>query len=208
MSSSLRKNADRFPLSRKRAEPNGFIGYVSGRDDPLTILHPTEALTAELFVLCQSDPRQMKTMRKPIRKWAGLHANHFVDSFREKFGFDLQASDRKGLEQNIAWRDYVEKLQTQTREAVMAKMRTDALQVYDDYTWSRTEARTQGDYKETRLAAADHLDRIGATEKPEVGAQNVIVVLRGRNFDEQTLMRELPVTEVEVVTVKEEKASL
>ena len=205
MSVSRRANADKFPLSRKRAEPNGFMGYVSGRDDPLTILHPTEALTAELFVLSQSDPKNIRSMpRGRLKKWSGLHAMHFTDAFRERFGFDLNPGDRKGLEQNPAWRDYVEKLQTQTREAVMAKMRTDALQVYDDYTWSRTKARAEGDYKETRLAAADHLDRIGATEKPEVGAQNIVVVLRGRNFDEKDLMRELPVTEVEVVTVKEE----
>lgn len=189
----------RFPSSRNKAEPNGFIGFDPEKDNPLQVLYPHEAVTAELFVLAQREPRTAATMPPNPGKWGTLRSGVFTQRFREMFGFDLTPSDRKGLESNLAWRAYVTKLQAQTREAVMEKMRQDALAAYQDYTWSRTAAREAGDYKETRIAAGDHLDRIGATEKPTEGGQSVLVVLRGRNFDEHSLDKQLPETTSEIV---------
>lgn len=186
-----------FPLSYKKAVAQGF---VMGKDNPLSILNPNEAAAAELFALCRADPRTAKTMPAgPERKWGVLRSGAFGTAFRETFGFDINSHVRKCLELNMAWRAYVEQLRTQTRAAVMDKLKQDALAAYHDYTWSRTEARAQGDYKETRVASADHLDRIGATEKADQVTQNVVVVLRGRNFTEDTLNRELPETTFELV---------
>ncbi len=190
-----------FPLSRKRVTVEGFDRE---KDNPLAFLHPNEALAAELFVLAAGDPATVATMPagKP-RKWSVLLSGAYATRCREAFGFDLMPHHRKGLQDNPAWQAYVRKLTQEPRDAVMAMLKTQSVAAAKDYLWSREAAKQAGDYKETRVAAADHLDRIGATEKPENVAQNIVVVLRGRNFDEGNLMRELPATEVEVVTVKE-----
>lgn len=190
-----------FPLSRSRVLRDGFD---PAKDNPLAVLHPHEATVAELFVLAAGDPMTARTM--PPGKdstYKAMRSGAFLTRFREAFGYEMSSKMRSNLEKNPAWRCYAAQLRTQTRDAVMAKLKMDALSAYQDFKWSREKARLVGDYKETRLAAGDHLDRIGATEKPEAVAHNVVVVLKGRNFDEATLMRELPSTTVEVVTVTE-----
>ena len=195
---SRRAGNNHFPSSRTKIYQDN-LGFDPEKDNPLALLYPHEALTAELFVLTQMDPRTASITPNTKAKWGTLRSGTFMAAFREKFGFDLNASHRKNLEMNPAWRHYVAKLQTQTREAVMEKLRSDALAAYHDYTWSREAARKAGDYKETRVAAADHLDRIGATEKPTEGGQQILVVLRGRNFNEDSLNKQLPESSAEIV---------
>jgi hypothetical protein len=190
-----------FPTSKSLAVRSNFD---PAKDNPLQFLHPNEVTCAELFVLASGDPMLVRTMPPgPPRKWGVLRSGTYGTRFKELFGYDLQPWQKKSLETNPAWRAYVTFLQTQTRDAVLQLLKNDAIAAYQDFKWSREEAKKKGDYKETRLAASDHLDRLGATEKPMNQVLNAVIVLKGRNFDEQNLMRELPAMEVEVVSVTE-----
>lgn len=185
-----------FPLSMNTAQKQ-WDG-----DNPFSVLHPHEVKAAELYALVDRDPATAATLRPgPKRKWSTMLSTAFEGRFRETFGIELTPRMRRGLEKNPAWAKYVRELQEQSREAVMQLLRSGALEAHADFVDSRKMARKAGDYKELRMAAADHLDRIGATEKPTNQAQMIVVTLKGRNFDEATLMKELPETTVEVVTV-------
>lgn len=172
--------------------------------NPLSVLHPHEARAAEMYVLCDRDPATVPTLpsgRK--RKWGVLLSGAFGTRFQEKFGIECTSRIRKGLEGNPAWRAYVTMLTDQTRDAILKRLEQDGLEAYEDYIGARGMAKQAGDYKALGLQAADHLDRIGATQKPSVEQHQIVVVLKGRNYDENTLMQELPATTVEVVTVPE-----
>ena len=191
-----------FPLSRRRVLAAQFDAE---RDDPLHFLHPHEAKTAELFALLENTPETIQTTPPFKSKWAALRSGNIATRFQETFGYELTPRIRKGLEENPAFRAYVKYLQTQSRDAVIALMQRDALDAYDDHKWSRKRAKEKDDYKETRLAAADHLDRIGATQKPTVTQQSVVVILKGRNYDEKNLLAEsTEEIEVEIVQPIEE----
>jgi hypothetical protein len=74
----------------------------------------------------------------------------------------------------------------------------------EDYLWSRTAAREQGDYKEVRMAAVDHLDRLNITLKkdaPQVAVQTI--VLRGKNFGIDTLDDPTPAIETAEIVQEE-----
>ena len=198
----MARNERSWPLSSSAVRKRGFDPAT---DNPLAHLHPHEVTAALLFVAASGDPRTAITM--PSGKhgtWSVLQSGTFHTRFRETFGFELQPYQRKSLEQNAAWRTYVQQLRDQTRDSVMQLLEQQSLDAFQDYTWSRKAAREAGDYKETRVAAGDHLDRIGATKKPDTQAQQVVVVLRGRNFDEGSLDKELPAIEAEVVVPEPE----
>lgn len=178
--------------------------YDQAKNNPLQFLHPWEIQAAELFVMCEKDPLTLPTMPpqhvgRP-KKWGVLMSGTFGTRFCEAAGFNLHTKHRKNLEGNPAWRHYVQQLKEETKNVVLQKLKTDALEAYDTYKWSREAAKGAGDYKEARLAAGDHLDRIGATEKPREQSQNVVVILRGRNYDETTILNEPE--EAEVLSVE------
>lgn len=178
-----------FPLTRAKA----CKVYVAGMD-PLDILHPHEIRAAELFAFAWLEDPDSRS--KPQR----MQGPGWPAAFLREFGVELTQSRRRGMELNPAWQAYVRQLKQQTRETVLAKLKATAHRAFDNFIHAQEAARTADDYKELRLAASDHLDRIGATEKPEQVAQNVVVVLKGRTFTEDTLGRELPAIEAEVVT--------
>ena len=189
-----------FPSSTKLVRT---LGYEESRHNPLQFLLPGEVKAAEIFAMVSRDPTAGQTYPPgPVRKWSALRSGSFNTRFHEATGFSLSYKHRKSLEENAAWRHYVRMLLEESKDVVMQKLKNDALEAYDTYKWSREAARLEGDYKEARLAAADHLDRIGATEKPQPQQQVQVIVLRGRTFEEGNLMKELPETtadEAEIV---------
>lgn len=190
-----------FRSSRKRA-----VQEFKAGDNPLAILHPEEQKCAEIVALVELDPSTAPTMMiGGTRKWAALHSGAFASRFQELFGYELTSVRKSQLVQNPAWKAYVEELRKGSRDVVMERLRRESLDVAEDYIWSRKQARKQGDYKEARLAAADHLDRIGLTEKPQPTQQQTIIVLKGRTFDAESLMRELPAPSTEEIVVEPEQ---
>ena len=87
------------------------------------------------------------------------------------------------------------------KAVVVEALRQDAWDAYQTFKWSREKAVETGDYKEARLAASDHLDRIGATEKPREIVPNLTIVLQGKNADAANLLA--PMTEIVVEAVEE-----
>lgn len=160
-----------------------------GSTDPLSFLTEWEKDAAVFYV---------SQWNNPDARWGThLRTSHFHDPLIAR-GISKRYIHR--LFMNPAWVAYTNYLKTQTREAVMGKLKSQAFEVVDDYEWSRQEARRNNDYKETRIAASDHLDRIGATERPQpMQAQQVTVVLKSRNFTEEEPLRQLPAVEAEEV---------
>lgn len=194
-----RDDIGRFPLSHRRVMITGF-DYT--KDNPLAHLFPNEAICAELFVLCEQDPRTARTMPSgKLNTYSVMRSGNYLARFKDTFGIDMMPHVRKALERNAAWRGYLLKLRTQTREALMDSLKASGLAVMKDYQWAREEAKRQGDYKETRVAAGDHLDRIGASEKkPENIVQNLVVVLKGMSTE--ALNQETAELVVEPVTIE------
>lgn len=117
-------------------------------------------------------------------------------------GLDPRCTERRmmGVLRNPAARRYVRHTRETMRDAAMKRLKDVTPEVVDDYFWARQAARQASDYKETRLAAADHLDRIGVSEKPPTTTVQVAAItLRSRNFDEADLLKESPLLEGEVV---------
>ena len=177
--------------------------YDQTKHNPLQFLHPCEILAAEIFVGVEKDPETRATFPKgKERKWSGLQSGAFGTRWKTRMGFDLTFQNRKALEANPAWRHYVLQLKEAQKEVVMQRLKADVLDAYEDYTWSRKAARAAGDYKETRLAGADHLDRVGATEKPRETQPMVTVYLQSKTFAGGNLMKELPEVTAEEIVVE------
>jgi len=190
-----------YPLSGRRAR---ITEPFKAGDNPLAILHPHEARTAELFVLVERDPAVTITLPAgAVKTWSVLLSGLFRERFHIMFGFDLLPKHRKSLTENPAFRAYVTQLREQPRDAAMQQLEQDALAATTDYLDARRMAKKAEDYKVLHLQAGDHLDRIGVSKKPDMQAQQVVVVLRGRNFTETDLDKELPAIEVETVEVVE-----
>lgn len=194
--------ANPFPLSAKRA-----IAEHNPDLDPLVVLYPHEQKAAELFALACVDPAMVAEQfaaGRGQRKWGMMLTPTFNRLFETTFGCPMTPKIRKHLENNPLWRKYVAQLRAAGSEVVKRKLERDALGAYEDYQWSRTTAKEAGDYKEVRQGAQDHLDRVGLGAKKDLGGtQNVVVVLRGRNFDAESLDRQLPAVEAEVIEVEE-----
>lgn len=190
-----------FPMSRDRVKDAGFD---AASDNPLAFLHPHEARAAELFVLAEGDPITASTMPSgPARTWSVLRSGTYLTRWQGLFGFEMTRRHRAALEGNPAWRAYVNQLRTKTAEAVLARLEADGLEAYTHYTEARKMALKAEDYRELGKQAGDHLDRIGATKKPQPPVQQAVVIIRGRNFDETTLDKQLPEPEIEVVQAEE-----
>lgn len=178
-----------FPLSLARVKK-----IWDGTQNPLDLLTPSEVRAAEIWASLAFDPQSGKK--------GTFHAR-----FRETFGFDLPGKTKQSMLKNPAWKAYVRQLLEETRATVMTKLETSAMKAFEDYIWSREEARKAADYKEVRLGAADHLDRIGATRRvagPAAG-NSVTIVLKGApEVTHATIMRQLPAVEAEI---EEEDAS-
>lgn len=201
MSEPIRRFNGAFHTSKTLAVRSG---YDPSKHNPLQFLHPCEKLAAEIFVGVHNDPQTRPTYPKgKERKWSGLLSGAFGTRWKDACGYDLLPKNRKSLQDNPAWQHYVRMLMEEQVAVVKQKLREDALDAYDTFRWSREKAKAEGDYKEARLAASDHLDRIGATEKPREIAQNVVVVLKGSS--PETIFVE-PV-ETEVVEIEAEATS-
>lgn len=185
-----------FPLSRSTKQ---FLAHWDEGKDPLEFLNPGEVTAAELWVSMRMDPGSPKN-------WASGYPDKraFATKFREHFGFELSSAMRQGLMLNPAWRAYTKSLMSQTRDAILKRLEATGFEALQDYLKSREMAKEAGDYKELRVGAADHLDRIGATQKPEITKQSVVVVLQSRNFNERSLTKELPAVEAAEIVVESE----
>lgn len=177
-----------FPLSYSRVHKEW-----TPETDPLDVLHPNEIRAAELYAALWLDPAIEK------RKGPAMNQLPWGTAFRETFGIELDSKIKKLLHSNPAWTAYVKMLKTQTRAVVMRKMEQDALGAYEDHKWARKRAKEKDDYKEARLAADAHLDRVvGAAMRPAAVQQAVVVVIKSPNFD-GNLGRLLPAVEAEIV---------
>ena len=104
---------------------------------------------------------------------------------------------------NAGGRRYRATLRERVRTHALKRLGKQVPAVVEDYLWSRTAAKDQGDYKEVRMAAVDHLDRLGITLKREQQAVQVqTIVLRGKNFDVDTL--DEPTPEIETAEIVQE----
>lgn len=197
MSDPIQRFSGAFRTSTKLALQSH---YDEGKHNPLQFLHPCEKLAAEIFVGVHNDPASRVTYPKgKERTWSGLLSGAFGSRWKESCGYDLTPSNRKRLESNPAWRHYVRMLMEEQTSVVKQKLRDDALDAYDTFKWSRETARRQGDYKEARLAASDHLDRIGATEKPREIAPNVVVVLQSGSTPETIFAQPIEAEVIEML---------
>lgn len=164
--------------------------FQEGVDDPLAFLEPWEQRAAEIYVTLGLDP-----LTRAAKD--GVVVDVFKNALKEELGI-VAAGTRSRLHSNAAWKAYVRSLREDTRKGVLDKLHRDAYAAYGTYKWARETAVKENDYKEARLAAADHLDRIGATEKPpEVVQQVATIIVRSRNVDVAEPLRALPEVEVE-----------
>ena len=177
-----------IPTSARTAK----LYFVDGESDPLHFLFPWEQQAAELYVSLALDPTGMNS-------FGGNRArrNVYQEQFEAEFGIPLTMSRRTQLHGNPAWRAYVQQLKDDARGQALKKLKNKASRAVETYLWAQDTARGSGDYKEARVAAGDHLDRIGATEKPSVQpVQAIQIVVKSRNVDLANPFKELPAVEV------------
>lgn len=166
--------------------------YVEG-DDPLKYLLPWEQKAAELYVRLGAIPELTNKQGLP-----------YSDEFHTQFWAEMPMLPKRtyltGLRLNPAWLAYVKYLRDHAREAVLGTLHNTATRAVDNYLWAQEAARKAEDYKETRMASADHLDRIGATEKPPTTTVQVAnIQLHSRNFTAADLLAPSPELEGEVI---------
>lgn len=103
------------------------------------------------------------------------------------------------LKHTNAFKEYMRLLKVAPAQKALARLDAQVDEVVDDYLDARTMAREAKDHKELRVAASDHLDRIGATRKKEtpVVVQAVQIVLRSKNFTAENLLEASPVIETD-----------
>ena len=181
----------------KRLVPSSLLRarkqYREG-DDPLTYLLPWEAKAAEVYVRVGLMPEATSRKGDP-------YADVFnVELLRAAPELPSNMFYVKRLRANPAWMAYVQYLKAHARDKVLDTLHGTAFRAADTYVWAQEEARKVGDYAEARKAAGDHLDRIGATEKPPTTTVQIATInLRSRNFDTENLLAESPALEGEVV---------
>jgi hypothetical protein len=158
---------------------------------PLRVLTAVEARCCEVWV------RAVGT-RAERAKFVALELKRKYDvTVTEDEAF--QAADCR------AGRRYRKALYMKGRKIALRTLSKHTSDVVDDYLWSRKQAKDQLDYKEVRLAAVDHLDRLGITlkrDQPQQQAQ--IIVLKGSNFDVATL--DTPTPEVLATEILQDDA--
>ena len=158
------------------------------------------------------EPRQLgddltETERRIAATWVRLMGYqrhkpvdlvHLAKELDRRFQIqDVTLDQLDTLSRTMEFCGYVQKLASMGRAVVRERLMQTAPDAVEDIIWAREKAREMEDYKETRLAAGQHLDMIGATEKAGAGTVNMVtVVLRGRNFDSDTLEKALPIVEV------------
>ena len=126
------------------------------------------------------------------------------DEMLRRYAVKLSPDEAWAAVDNAAGRRYRATMRERLRAHALRKLGKQVPAVVEDYLWSRTAAKDQGDYKEVRMAAVDHLDRLGITLKREQQAVQVqTIVLRGRNFDASTL--DAPTPEIEAAEIVQEE---
>ncbi len=161
--------------------------YQDG-DDPLKYLAPWEQRAAEVYITLARQP-----------EFTDRRGRVYMDDFTRQVAGEfavaagaMRARLTKVL-RNPAWVAYKELLLRQGRDLALTRLKAEAGAVTTDYLWARTAAKEAGDYKATHVAAADHLDRIGASEKPPSSVVQIATVnLRSRNFTEDNLLAPSP----------------
>jgi len=101
---------------------------------------------------------------------------------------------------NPACKRYARHTKEHLRELAMKRLKDAVPEAVDDLFWARQAAKTAQDYKEVRVGAEGHLDRVGATEAPpKTVVQMANIVLQGRNYTTDNLLAPGPELEGEVV---------
>lgn len=183
----------RFPLTLRKVKQ-----VWDGTQNPLDLLNPGEIKAAELYVSIAHNP-------KVTPRTAGVKVARvsFARVFEDHFGFELHDSYSKSLFKNPAWIAYVQMLQTQTKETVLAKLEAGAMDAFHRYQKAGELAESADDHKEMRLWATDYLDRVGATRKTSQGqtpGNSVTIVLKGlADVSHAQLLKQLPAVEAEIV---------
>lgn len=129
-----------------------------------------------------------------------------VLEMQRRYGIKWTPDDAWAAVDNMGGRRYRATLRERVRATALKTLSKHVPVVVDDYLWSRTAAKDQGDYKEVRMAAVDHLDRLGITMKKDVAAVQVAtIVLRGKNFDVDTL--DEPTPQIEAAEIIQEEST-
>jgi hypothetical protein len=159
--------------------------------------HPARLLTSVELRMCE-----IWTRATGIR---AERAQFVVAELQRKYG--EMATEDEIIETVLsrAGRKYRNNLLVRGRKLALRVLQKNTTEVVEDYLWSRTAAKAQLDYKEVRLAAVDHLDRLGVTLKREAPQQQAqIIVLKGSNFDVATL--DAPTPEVLATEILQDDA--
>ena len=171
--------------------PYGEVQGKASRGMPRRMLTATELRMCEIYA---------RSTGKRVER------AHFVETeLKRKYGMEAPASAVLAAVMSRAGKKYRKALWMRGRKIALRALKNNTMDVVDDYLWSRTAAKDQGDYKEVRLAAVDHLDRLGVTLKKEVQQQQaqVIVIKGGGNFDVSNL--DTPTPEVLATEIIEEE---
>ena len=105
-----------------------------------------------------------------------------------------------------ACKRYARHTKEHLRDLAMKRLKDAVPEAVDDLFWAREAAKNALDYREVRVGAEGHLDRVGATEKPPTTvAQVAVIQLHGRNYTPDDLMKAGPELLGEAVAAKPEE---
>ena len=129
--------------------------------------------------------------------------NFVLLELHRRYGLALSPNEVTSALDNEGGRRYRAAMKRRVRQTALTTLGKHVPVVVKDYLWAREAAKDQGDYKETRMAAVDHLDRLGITlKKEQAPVQMQTIILRGRNFDAATL--DAPTPEIETAEIVQE----
>lgn len=168
--------------------------YWKGGDDPLKFLLGWEQEAAHLHMQMAAQP-ELRNAR------GSVNHNVFAQAVNDTMPVKKTMRTIRRLFHNPAWLAYLQYLKVHARDEALDRLKATSAKAVDTYLWAQDKAKSVGDYKEARVAAGDHLDRIGATEKPQPVTQVAVVTLRGRNFTAEDLDKASPEVIIEAEKV-------
>jgi hypothetical protein len=187
-----------LPPADERTPPMGLSRYYAHKANAAPIdtpysLNPTmepgkkPTVGAPLRVLTAVEARCCEVWVRAVGTRAE-RAKFVALELKRKYDVTVTEDEAFNASDCRAGRRYRKALYMKGRKIALRTLSKHTSDVVDDYLWSRKQAKEQLDYKEVRLAAVDHLDRLGITlKRQEAPAQTQVIVLRGSNFDVATI---------------------
>lgn len=204
MSDPVSSNATVAPLTRRAAQKAAIVPV----ETPYSL---TPALEVKRLPGKGRAPRQLSAQELRCNEvWLRASGTReekkklVVDEMLRRYAVKMTLDEAWAAVDNAGGRRYRATLRERARATALRTLAKHTPVVVEDYLWSRTAAREQGDYKEVRMAAVDHLDRLNITLKKETAQVAVqTIVLRGKNFDVATL--DEPTPEIETAEIVQEE---